>query len=255
MMRTVSVLLSLGVLLAGAAVGRADDQAMAVIDKAIQAHGGAATLSKFKAETWKTKGTMAAGTLKYTAEYAFLAPDHFRFTLDADLGGKQVQLLAFTDGKEGWERSASQRAEMTKEKFGEFKHQVYTMWVSSLMPLKAKEFTLTLAPERKLGNQGDQVVVGVKVASPGRRDVVLFFDKSTGLLAGNESKVLDEFSGFTKEVTQEVLVGNYKELNGRKYFTQMVIKRDGKALIEEELFDQKSLEKLDESLFKLAKTR
>ncbi len=251
-MRTVSVLLGLGVLLAGAAVLRANDQAMAVIDKAIQAHGGAATLSKFKAETWKTKGTMGAGTVKYLAEYAFMAPDHYRFILDADLGAKRVQLLTFTDGKQAWELSGSQRTEMPKEKLGEFKQQVYVMWISSIVPLKRKEFTLTLTPERRLG---EQTVVGVKVVSPGRRDVVLFFDKSTGLLAGSETRVLDEFSEFKKEVTQEVLVGDYEERNGRKYFTKLTLKREGRVLIEEELFDQKSFEKLDDSLFKLPKVR
>ncbi len=246
-MRTgLSAGLALGLLLALGHGVRADDQANAVIDKAIEAHGGEATLAKLKAETWKTKGAMAGGKMAYTADYAFMAPDRFRFIMNADFGGNKIQLLVITDGKQAWERSGFTLSEMQKPKLDGFKHQVYTMWLCSLAPLKDKEFKLASLGESKRGNQE---VVGVKVSRPGQRDVTLFFDKQTGLLAGNESRVLDEFSGFKKEVSHEVFVSDYKVLDGRKYFTKIVIKQDGKVLIEEELSDQKSLEKLDDKLF------
>jgi hypothetical protein len=50
--------------LAGPGRPQDSDDARALIDRAIKAHGGADKLAKHKAETWKAKGTMYAGDMK-----------------------------------------------------------------------------------------------------------------------------------------------------------------------------------------------
>jgi hypothetical protein len=52
-----------------------------------------------------------------------------------------------------------------------------------------------------------------------------------------------------KDVGREVFPSDYKKKDGRLYFNKMVIKREGKNLLEEEFSDQKTSEKLDPKLF------
>ncbi len=239
-------LIGLVVILAALSSAQAQDDARAIIDKAIKAYGGEEKLAKFKAETWKAKGIFHGFGMKvpYTCDYAFLRPDKFRFVMHMELGGQKMDLTVAFDGKQAWEKSGDRLQDMAKDKQAEFEHTIYMINLSQLLPLKDKAFTLTALGESKVG---DRPALGVKVASKGRRDVSLFFDKETGLLVKTETRVMDEFTN--KEVTQETFMSDYKEINGLKYFGKMTIKRDGKLFLEEEFSDQKSLDKLDEKLF------
>lgn len=231
-----------------AAAGRAEaqDDARAVIDKAIKAYGGEEKLAKFKAESWKAKGTIQLGGAKlpYNAEYFFQQPDKYRFVMGMEFGGQKFELTAVLNGDKAWEKAMDQVQEMAKEKLTEFRHQVYTIYISQLTPLKDKAFTLASLGEIKVDGKP---AAGVKVSRKDHRDVNLYFDKASGLLAKIESRVMDEF--VMKEVTQEALFSNYFDKDGVKYFKTLTIKRDGNLFIEEEFSDQKTAEKLDEKLF------
>jgi hypothetical protein len=100
-------------------------------------------------------------------------------------------------------------------------------------------------PEAKVG---DRAAVGVKVSSAGHRDVDLYFDKMSGLLVKSETRVkAEEMDG--KEVSQETVFTEFKEIDGAKVATKFVIKRDGKPYVEAELTDLKPAAKLDDKLF------
>jgi hypothetical protein len=133
---------------------------------------------------------------------------------------------------------------MEKAKSEEFSHNVYVMNLTQLYPLKEKEYTLTSLGESKVK---DQPAVGVKVSRKGRRDVSLFFDKKTGLLIKSSTRVHDEFAN--KEVTQDVYLSNYRDLEGRKVFDRLTIERDGKPFVVEEFSDPKTMDKVDPGLF------
>jgi hypothetical protein len=132
---------------------------------------------------------------------------------------------------------------MDKSKSAEFLERAYGMHLTQLYPLKDKAYTLKALGESKLD---EQTITGIKVSSPGRRDVSLYFDK-TGLLVKTSTRVHDEFS--QKEVTQDTLRTGYRDRNGRKVFDKMVIQRDGKTFMVEEFNDQRSLDKVDSALF------
>jgi hypothetical protein len=247
-MRGISISLGLGLLLVAtnAAAALQPDDARAVIDRAIKAHGGADTLSKNAVHAWKAKGAMTAGggKMEYVADYTFLAPDKLRFDLDMDAGGQKMQLTAATDGKIAWEQMGATMREMPKQKQEEFQHTAYVIYLSQLTPLLDKAYKIEPLGESK---HGDQTLVGVKVSHPGRRDVSLFFDKATGLLTKTRTQAFDEFQN--KEVVQENVFTGYRDANGRKVFGKMTIQRDGKDFIVEEFSEQRALDKIDANKF------
>ena len=235
-MRTSYVVVGL-LLLAPMGVGAAEqpEDARAIVDKAI------------KAQSWTGKGKMFQGdvTLEYTAKYVIVAPDKLRFDLEMEPAGEKIKLAVATDGKAAWEQMGAELRDMPKDKQTEFHHNAYVMNLSRLLPLRDKAFTLTALGESK---RGDQTLLGVKVTHEGRRDVSLFFDKKTGLLAGSRTRIKDEFQK-QQEVTQDIAFSGYSDKGGVKVFDKLTIQRDGKEFLVEELSAQKVLDKVDAKQF------
>jgi hypothetical protein len=244
-MRTIAIWTITTFLLSAPIAAAADDPA-AIVDKAIKAIGGEEKLSKHKAEQWKTKGMIEIMGMKmaYTADYYFQKPNQMRFDVAMEFGGMKIAISAATDGKIAWEKSGDMVREMDEKKGKAFRDNVYTMELSYLLPLKEKDCTLVLADEVKVDGKD---AVGVKVSRKGQRDVVMYFDKKTRLLAKTVSTIWDEFTD--KEVMQESILSKWKDIGGMMYFEKLVIMRGGKDFITEEFSDQKSMEKLDPKLF------
>jgi outer membrane lipoprotein-sorting protein len=233
-------------LLAPLGAVRAADDAMAIVDKAIKAHGGAEDLAKFKAAQWKAKGALQLPGFKvsYTGKYSFQAPNQFRIDMDSEFGGQKIAIGVGTDGMTAWEKSGDQSQEQNMKKAQAFKDSVYGINLARVLPLKDKDITLATAGEEKVGGKP---ALGVLAKSKGQPDVTLYFDKDTGLLVKTKMQIWDEFSN--KDVTQETLLQDYKLKDGKQMFNKLVIRRGDKDLIEEELSDYKPLEKLEASVF------
>src|SRR5438046_3585135 len=92
---------SVMLLLAVTSLMRADDanQARAVIDKAIRASGGEAKLSKFKAATWKAKGTLSMmGTeVEFKGDWALQASEQARDIVTVALDGMMFKIVRVCD--------------------------------------------------------------------------------------------------------------------------------------------------------------
>jgi hypothetical protein len=232
-----------------APIRAADDaaEAKAIVEKAIKATG-AKIDDKPVAMTWKEKGTFtgASVTMGYAADWAFQGPDKYRFSMAGDFGGMKIDLMLVVNGEKAWESGFGKSQEVTGEKLKYVMSEIYQLNVISLSPLlKDKEFQLSTGGEKKVGDKTTQVV---KVAQEKRPTITLYFDKESGLLVKNDMMVMDEFQGW-KEVPEECYYEDYKEVNGRKYFTKMKVVRDGNTMIESKLFDQKPHEKLEAKLF------
>jgi hypothetical protein len=89
--------------------------------------------------------------------------------------------------------------------------------------------------------------VGVTASRKGAKDINLYFDKETGLLAKVEMRRRDLMSG--EEVTEERIITEYQEAEGRKVAKKVEVLRDGKAFLEAEVTEVKVLEKVDDSEF------
>jgi hypothetical protein len=239
MRRTVSVLLAGLVLVSYAGLARAQD-AKAIVDKAIKAMGGEEKLAKYKATTTKEKGTyygMGAG-LPYTADYAIELPYRTRM----EVAGYFTSVF---DKDKGWMKMGNDTTEMSKEQVAQRQEEQYCSWLTTLLPLKDKNITLTMLGESKVG---DRPAVGIKASSKGHRDVKIYFDKENGRPLKSEFMVQDETQG-GKEVNQEAFYESYKEVNGVQVPMKMKIQREGKLFVEGEVLEVKLAEKLPDSLF------
>jgi hypothetical protein len=230
------------IVLAAAAPSRADDQteAMAVVDKAIKAMGGADRLARSAKMTWSETGTyygMGEG-LPYTGHYAIQWPDRFRMEI------KDVFLMVL-NGDKGWVSMGGETTELSKEQMAENQEGHHGSYLTTLLPLKDKAVTLTPLKEIKVG---DRPAVGVKASSKGHRDVSLYFDKETGLLVKSEMRVKPQELG-GKEVNQESWYSEHKEVGGLKVPMKLVIHHDGKKFLESTHTDLKFPDKLDDKLF------
>lgn len=238
-----------GLVFAFAPAARADDaaDAKAVVEKAIQARGDKPG-SKNTAMTWKDKGKFTGGgfELPYTADWAFQAPDKYRFALVGTFGDAKINITVVANGEKAWEAEGDKSREITGEKLEYVRGEVYQLWVVSLTPLaNDKGFTLATAKGKDVAGKP---TVGVTVTRDKRPAVTLYFDKDSGLLAKSEMTVKDEFQNW-KSVLDEAFYSDYKESNGVKHFTKLKVVRDGKTMIEATLSDAKDAEKLDAKLF------
>src|SRR5215469_1062247 len=73
----------------------AEDDAKAVVDKAIKAIGGEAKLGAAKGFTWKTKGKILFGDNEnsYTAQTTISGLDRGRSEFEGDFGGNQFKAV------------------------------------------------------------------------------------------------------------------------------------------------------------------
>src|SRR4029453_7619175 len=111
--------------------------------------------------------------------------------------------------------------------------------VARLVPLKDKAFEVTLIGEDKV--EGKKVV-GIRVTKKGQKDVSLFFDKETGLLAKLEYRGAEP--GTDNEVNEERIVKEYeKNADGIPLPKKILIKHDGKQFLEAEILEIKHFEK------------
>jgi len=233
----------------GAARAEQKDDCKVVIDKAIKATGGEESLAKIKAFTFTMKGKfygMGDG-IDYTGEVAVQVPDKSRIKIDGEIDGKKVTFFVqVANGNKVWRKVGDTTEEITdKDKIAEVQEERYADRLNSLLPLvQDKAFKLEPLGEVKVDGK---LAVGVRVSHPGHRDVNLFFDKSSGLLVKTERTVKDEATD--KEVTQETIYSDYKEIDGVKHPLMLVISREGKKYVDGTISDFEVKDKIDASEF------
>jgi hypothetical protein len=205
---TLTVDLLLG-LVSGAA---AQDDARAIIEKAITAQGGMEKLSLRLAGQSRIKGTLslpAPVPADVTVEGdLFVQPGGpEKVSLHVEALGNTLKLIQVYDGDRGWKSLNGAVSDMDKNELEDARSSRYTDRVATLLPLlKDKGFTLTALGESKVNNQP---ALGVKVESKGQPEVRLFFDKTSGLLVKTEHQGKDPAT--MKEVPQEEYFSDYRE--------------------------------------------
>jgi hypothetical protein len=221
---------------------RADDKddIKAIVEKAIKAAGGEDKL-KEKSVTMKIKGKfygLGEEGVDYTLNMTN-APTKRRMELEAS-GFKFTQVF---NGEKGWKKINDDVMDMDKDDIAEAKEQLYQEKVGSLVPLlKDKDLKLSTLGETKVNKKP---AVGIKVSSKDHRDIDLFFDKDTGLLVKTEATVKD----MGNEYKHESIMSDYKDFDGHKVPTKILINRDGKKYVDGETVEFKQHDKLDDNLF------
>ncbi len=238
-MRLIGFLLVASELLVGAA--RADERAAALvlIEGAIQAHGGEAALAKWPVLTVRTEGIFHAyertPVFFFTCETTTHGAEQCRVVMDGKINvpngvpnPQKFRIVNVLVGQSAWIHLAGEPKQDTQEaspaQLLEMQEHGYVNWLATLLPLKDKGFTLSLAGEQQDANR---TVLGVRVSSKGHRDVTLYFDKETRLLAKTETRGT---AGTGKEGKVETVMGRPKEYQGIQRPTQWTVFHDGVSL-------------------------
>jgi hypothetical protein len=228
---------------------RADDDAdlRAIVTKAINAHGGADNLDKFKAATTKTKGKVSVMgmDIDFTGETSIQFPDRMRAEVDFAIQGNKFKYVSVLDGNKGWFSLADMTKEMTRDMLEAARERMYVANVSHLTPLADKAVKMSALGEMKVG---DRPAVGVRVEQKEHQPVNLYFDKDKGLLLKTEAQEKDPMNG-GMEFTAETLYSDYRKVAGMMVPHRVVIKRNGQPFVDAETTESKHFEKLDDSVF------
>jgi hypothetical protein len=244
--RTVVVASLIGGLVLAANRPARADEARTIIEKAVKAHGGEEFLSKHKAGQLKGKGKLELlGGVEFTQEASFMLPDRIKEVVEMEVNGQKVRVVTAFIGDKGFIQANGMDVPLNDDIKTALKEVGYVMKVGRLAPLlKEKGFELSLLGEVKVENKP---TVGVLVTCKGHKDVSLFFDKETSLLAKVEARRVDPMSG--QEVTEERIITEYQKQNGVPVPKKVLINRDGKKFMEMEVVEVKYLDKLDDSEF------
>jgi hypothetical protein len=237
---------ALVLILAAVAPVRAGDRddALAVIDQAIKAHGGEDVLTQAQTAVRTSTGAVASPTgkdLPFKDEMIWKLPDRFRLTLD--VGTEKTRLVTVVTPDKGWQTSGGQVAELSPERLDELREEAYVLWLATLVPLKKDSaFELAPLPETKVNGQP---AGGVKVAHKGHTDANLYFDKQSGLLVKIERRARE--AGLT--VDKEYVYGDHKDFDGVKMPTKQQELLNGKRFTELAGISYKFPRSVDDSTF------
>lgn len=168
----------------------------------------------------------------------------YEFTIN----NQTLKLTVVVNGEKVWfdYGTGAQEKEAATEEWLSLLHAMNQWWIASLTPLlDDPSFTLSTTKGKDVNKKP---TVGVKVTSGKQPATLLYFDKETGLLVKQETMVNDP-PPKGKEVLDEMYYSDYKEIGGRKFYTQWKWNRDGKTMFAGTFSDQKVVDKLDPKLF------
>ncbi|HEY7428706.1 MAG TPA: hypothetical protein VH682_31035 [Gemmataceae bacterium] len=241
-MRIVAGIVLATVWLTAPASVRADDRekAVAVIEQAIKAHGGAEALNKAQKCSRSGEGMLALqGNAPFKTEETIGLPDRCR--MDLDFGS--TRLILVLNGDKGWVQAGGKTNEMVKMELAERREELYVWQLMTLAPLRQDGFELKLLADAKVNGQDASVV---KVSRKGYPDARLFFDKKSGLLVRISRRATEAGISFPKDY----YYSDYKDCGGAKMpGKEITFMYSDKKLSEVKFTRYKALESVEDKTF------
>ena len=248
-------LLGLAVALTAAGVAAADDKAEAVVKKAIEAHGGADALNKYKAGKFNMKGDLSVlgMDLDFTGSLAYSMPDRYRLQMSTEVMGQKMDISQVVKGEQakstitvGGMTIPSPGGDAEKE---ELKTAAVMQEAEQLTPLlDPKRFTIKAIEDADVnGKKAAGILVQPKAT---KKEFKMYFDKDSGLLVktAHQGQGPGE-DGQPKEVLEESYHSEFKKVQGVQTPTKLVVHHDGKKFMTVTISDIELLEKLDDKEF------
>jgi hypothetical protein len=216
------------------------------LTRAIKAHGGEEALTKYKAVRLKLKVVMAGpDKTPKVWEHLFLAPNKYKDVREGYYLGRKTASIVVTDGKEAW-TIVEGRPQLLEGRFAEWVlDDAHLAQVRRLVPLMGKEYELKAAGETRLEGKAAN---GLLVRTKGQKDITLYFDADSGLLAKTERLVYDNLT--EKEVTEERFFQDYPKKGTLPYARKVLVKVNGRKDLSYDVTDVKFLEKAEEREFR-----
>jgi outer membrane lipoprotein-sorting protein len=224
---------------------QADDAAKAqkLIDRAIQAMGGNKALEKTRNTIFEDKGTYhgMGAELPYEGRFVFSFPGRYRMEISGEF-------VSVTDGDKAWVSVMGMTMDLDGVALETAKAAVLAQNAMSLIPLQKpnKEFKLSLAEAENVEGEDCE---GINIDRESMPTCTIHFSKKTGLV--KKTKCTTKASELDyKEVTDETIFHEYKEVDGVLSVMKMSILRDGKKYVESNVSSVSYPETLDASEFK-----
>ncbi len=236
-----------GLFVGAAGGGQGQDEARAIVEKAIKAQGGEEYLKKYQAGAIKAKGRIEiGGGLDFEQEISIQMPDKFRDEVTLTINGNPVRTVAVFDGKKGAIEVMGKKLPSDEKLQRMLRDAGQTIAAMQLLPLRGKDYEVSVVGEAQVNGKP---AIGIRAAKKDQPDVTLYFDKETHYLVKAESRTIDFMSG--QEVAQERIMTDYQKVDGRPVPKHVLINRDGKKFIEAEVLEMKDVEKFDDRMFTL----
>jgi hypothetical protein len=215
----------------------ADRNAVAIVERAIKAHGGREALARAARSTRACTGTLSllGKDVPLVRRVTQDLPDRLRVEIEA---GKRVRSVLVLDGGRAFQADGGPTITLLPRRVRELREEAHLWWVSTLVPLTKPEFILRALPQTK-------DAVGVVASFRGQPDVKLWFSKSTGLLERMESRGPE--AGVL--VDREQTLSDYKDFAGVKLPTRESVKHDGHIITSCTISGYTFPKKLEASLF------
>jgi hypothetical protein len=247
-MRTLAISTGIVALLLGGAGGASaqEDAARAILERAVQAHGGSEALARVKAERIRFKGSLVlrGHSVPFTDETTAQPPAQYKHVVETNDGVDKHTIVQVVNGAKVYIAIDGKPIKADAALLAEVRAGVELRRAQRLLPLlEDKSYQLAVLDEIKVN---DRPAVGIRVTGRGRKELRLHFDKEFGLLVRAEFP-LDDGKG--KQVRQHFFFGDYKDIGGVRRYTKVRVYRDGKQVMEAELLDAKTFDKIDESEF------
>ncbi|MFO0841531.1 MAG: hypothetical protein U0797_03890 [Gemmataceae bacterium] len=218
----------------------------AVIERAVAAHGGMDRLAAARSERLKLTGTILAGTapLPFTNEMALQLPGQYRSTVIITENGRSQTVVNLLDGDKVTLLINGKPQPASPVHLAQLKQTLQLEHVVRLAPLLSdRSYALHPLPEVRYNTH---VYVGVRVERAGQRDVKLYFDRASGLLVKTEHQL--EVAG-GKDVLQEAFYAGHRDYSGRVRPGAVVVLRDGKKVMEAEVVEARTVDRIDDREF------
>jgi hypothetical protein len=245
-MRTILCAAGMAALLA-AGPAQAQETPRELIERAIKAHGGMDRLAKARADWVRVKGTLMVGDKEapFRGETTVQLPGQFKSVLEVSFDDHKTTVVQTLNGETAWVTIDGQpQAKIPAAALAEMKGVMHLDRVIRLVPLLTdKAYELIATGDFKVDGRA---ALGVKVVTKGHRDIVLYFDKESGLLVKTEHALDDSRN---REVRQEEYFSDFKEVGGYTRPTRLTVYRDGKKTMAAELIEVKYYEKIEDKIF------
>jgi hypothetical protein len=207
-------------------------------------------MQKLMTASWKGRGIAyrkenANGTAFY-GEWTSELPDKLRYKYDFKGVQGNLPVITAINGQKAWRSFGDGRGseDLEDKRLKDEQEEVFSLYISRLVPLLQGECQLTSMP---LGKRDNRYVLGLKVDKQDRRTNRLYFDRKLGLLSYMERSVFDVEQ--KKDVIQETRFEHFQAMGGALLPQSITIKRDGKLFLELEINKVEPLAAVDDKLF------
>jgi len=223
-----------------------DKESRAIVEKAIEAHGGQDALKKYVAGKTTVKGNMSMFKMDvpFSGEVLHALPEQLKMQLSFEIAQQKIKLVQTINGKSIATTVNGEVKKLSDEEKAELKQALLIQEVSALLPLlEGKKFTVKALKDGKVG---DAPVSVIRVSAEGMIDTDFAFDKKTGLMVKSSRQALSETGA---KVLEESVMSDYKKSGGVLIPMKVVVTRDGEKFMTMTITEAKVLDKIDPKEF------